>query len=47
VEGTHKAKLEALGESIIEEAAGMPVLVAYNFKSDLVRLMKAFRRAGA
>jgi SNF2 family DNA or RNA helicase len=38
---THKAKLEAL-ESIIEEAAGMPVLVAYNFKSDLERLLKAF-----
>jgi len=38
---THKAKLEAL-ESVIEEAAGMPVLVAYNFKSDLERLLKAF-----
>ena len=38
---THKVKLEAL-ESIIEEAAGMPVLVAYNFKSDLERLLKAF-----
>jgi len=38
---THKVKLEAL-ESIIEEAAGMPVLVAYNFKSDLGRLLKAF-----
>ena len=38
---THKAKLEAL-ESIVEEAAGMPVLVAYNFKSDLARLKKAF-----
>lgn len=38
---THKVKLEAL-ESIIEEAAGMPVLVAYNFKSDLARLKKAF-----
>jgi len=38
---THKVKLEAL-ESIIEEAAGMPVLVAYNFKSDLARLLKAF-----
>lgn len=37
----HKAKLEAL-DSIIEEAAGMPVLVAYNFKSDLARLLKAF-----
>jgi SNF2 family DNA or RNA helicase len=38
---THKVKLDAL-ESIIEEAAGMPVLVAYNFKSDLERLLKAF-----
>lgn len=37
----HDAKLQAL-EEIIEEAAGMPVLVAYHFKSDLVRLMKAF-----
>lgn len=37
----HDAKLQAL-EDIIEEAAGMPVLVAYHFKSDLVRLQKAF-----
>lgn len=37
----HDAKIEAL-ESIIEEAAGMPVLVAYHFKSDLARLKKAF-----
>jgi SNF2 family DNA or RNA helicase len=37
----HKAKLEAL-DSVIEEAAGMPVLVAYHFKSDLARMMKAF-----
>lgn len=37
----HKAKIEAL-ESIVEEAAGMPVLVAYNFVSDLARLLKAF-----
>jgi SNF2 family DNA or RNA helicase len=37
----HKAKLEAL-DSIIEEASGMPVLVAYHFKSDLTRLLKAF-----
>ena len=37
----HKAKIEAL-DSVIEEAAGMPVLVAYHFKSDLARLMKAF-----
>lgn len=37
----HDIKLQALDE-IIEEAAGMPVLVAYHFKSDLVRLLKAF-----
>ena len=37
----HDAKLDAL-ESIIEEAAGMPVLVAYHFKSDLARLQKRF-----
>lgn len=39
----HDAKLQAL-ESIVEEAAGMPVLVAYHFKSDLARLQKAFPR---
>lgn len=37
----HDAKLQAL-EEIIEEAAGMPVLVSYNFKSDLARLCEAF-----
>lgn len=36
----HDAKIQAL-EDIIEEAAGMPVLVAYHFKSDLARLSKA------
>ena len=36
----HDAKLEAL-ESIIEEM-GTPLIVAYNFKSDLARLLKAF-----
>lgn len=41
---SHDAKLEAL-ESIIEEAAGMPVLVAYHFKSDLARILKAFPQA--
>jgi len=40
-EVVHDAKIEALHE-IIEEAAGMPVLVAYNFKSDLARLVAAF-----
>lgn len=37
----HDAKLEAL-ESVINEAAGMPILVAYHFKSDLARLQRAF-----
>lgn len=37
----HKAKLDAL-DSVIEEANGAPVLVAYNFKSDLARLLAAF-----
>lgn len=39
----HDVKLQALDE-VIEEAAGMPVLVAYHFKSDLARLLKAFPR---
>ena len=37
----HTEKIEAL-QSIVEEAAGAPILVAYNFKSDLARLKKAF-----
>ena len=40
-EKIHDAKIEAL-ESVIEEAAGASVLVAYNFKSDLARLLQAF-----
>lgn len=40
-EPIHEAKIEAL-ESVIEEAAGMPVLVAYHFRTDLERLKKAF-----
>jgi hypothetical protein len=40
----HDAKLQAL-ESIVEEAAGMPVLVAYQFKSDLARILKSFKGA--
>lgn len=40
----HDVKLQALG-SIIEEAGGSPVLVAYHFKSDLARLVKAFPKA--
>src|ERR1700760_500004 len=39
----HDAKLQAL-EDIVEEAAGMPVLVAYHFKSDLARLQRTFPR---
>lgn len=37
----HDAKLEAV-DSVITEAAGMPVLVAYHFKPDLARLRAAF-----
>ena len=37
----HDAKIEAL-RSVVEEAAGAPVLVAYHFKSDLARLQRAF-----
>ena len=40
-ERVHDEKIEAL-KSVVEEAAGMPVLVAYHFKSDLERLFKAF-----
>lgn len=40
-EDLHDEKLAAL-ESIIEEANGMPVIVAYNFKPDLAKLKKAF-----
>lgn len=42
-EEAHAAKLDAL-ESIIEEANGAPVLVAYNFKHDLQRLQSRFRQ---
>lgn len=37
----HDLKIEAL-RSIVEEASGMPVLVAYHFRSDLARLQRAF-----
>lgn len=37
----HDVKLEALDE-ILNEANGMPMLVAYQFKSDLARLQHAF-----
>lgn len=39
----HDEKIEAL-KSIEQEAAGMPLLVAYHFRSDLDRLRKAFPR---
>jgi SNF2 family DNA or RNA helicase len=40
-EVVHDEKMLAL-ESVVEEAAGMPVLVAYQHKSDLARLLKWF-----
>lgn len=40
-EEVHKAKLDAL-ESIIEELAGAPLIVAYHWKHDIARLMKRF-----
>jgi SNF2 family DNA or RNA helicase len=40
----HTVKLDAL-ESIVEEANGAPVLVAYNFQSDLERIRRHFRYA--
>lgn len=40
----HDVKIQAL-ESIVEEAGGEPLLVAYHFKSDLVRLLKTFPKA--
>lgn len=43
-EELHDAKIDAL-KSIIEEANGASVLVAYQFKHDLERLKKAFPKA--
>lgn len=40
----HDEKIEALKE-IIETHSGTPILVAYNFKSDLDRIRKAFPQA--
>lgn len=40
----HDEKVQAL-ESIIEEAGGAPVMVAYHFDSDRERLLRAFPRA--
>lgn len=42
----HDEKLDAL-ESVVEEANGMPVLVGYQFKSDLARILKRFKKAQA
>lgn len=41
-EALHDAKLDAL-ESVLEEAAGQPVLCSYTFKSDAERIMKRFK----
>lgn len=40
----HDEKLQAL-ESIVHESGGMPLLVAYTFKSDLARLRQRFPKA--
>jgi SNF2 family DNA or RNA helicase len=40
----HDEKIEAL-RSVVEEAAGAPLLVAYNFRSDLSRLLLHFPTA--
>lgn len=40
----HDEKIEAV-RSILAEAGGMPVLLAYQFKSDVARLKQAFPRA--
>lgn len=45
-EEVHTAKIDALA-SIVEEAAGEPLLVAYQFKTDLARILKAFPKAKA
>lgn len=40
----HDVKIQAL-QSIVLEASGAPVMVAYNFRSDLARILKAFPKA--
>jgi len=45
-EAIHDEKLDALRD-VIEEAGGMPVIVVYQFKSDLARLKKAFPQGKA
>lgn len=42
----HDEKLDAL-ESIVHETGGVPLLVCYEFKSDLARLLKAFPKGRA
>lgn len=42
----HDRKLEALGD-IVGDMGGTPLLVAYQFKSDLARLLKAFPQGRA
>lgn len=42
----HDEKIEAL-QSIVHETNGAPLLVAYEFKSDLARLLKAFPQGKA
>lgn len=43
-EPLHDEKLDALA-SIVEEACGMPILVAYQFRSELARILQAFPQA--
>ena len=43
-EAIHEEKIEAL-RSIVEEASGAPVLVAYQFKHEAERILKAFKQA--
>lgn len=40
----HDGKIEALRE-VMEEAGGVPIMVAYHFRSDLDRLLRAFPMA--
>lgn len=40
----HEEKIEVL-RSVVEEAAGMPVLVSYQFKYELARILESFPRA--
>ncbi len=42
-EKLHDAKLDAL-ESVLEEAAGSPVLCSYSFKADAERIMQKFKK---